>query len=151
MGKKIVSCGGVFDLAVEQPQLFRKLPKNKQKTYTCGISLRIIIKDFTITQTLINEAALNWGFNWVWIANPKPKFKAVSFSDIFLLYWGVSPTTFQVNTGYNTVLPRVVFFVSLTATSVTLCYSAAIETRFTVTLTNPRKSRVASVGVTSVG
>ena len=28
--KKIVSCGGVFDLAVEQPQLFRKLPK-KQK------------------------------------------------------------------------------------------------------------------------
>ena len=25
MGKKIVSCGGVFDLAVEQPQLFRKL------------------------------------------------------------------------------------------------------------------------------
>ena len=30
--KKIVSCGGVFDLAVEQPQLFRKLPKNKNKT-----------------------------------------------------------------------------------------------------------------------
>ena len=29
--KKIVSCGGVFDLAVEQPQLFRKLPKNKTK------------------------------------------------------------------------------------------------------------------------
>ena len=29
-GKK-VSCGGVFDLAVEQPQLFRKLPKNKKK------------------------------------------------------------------------------------------------------------------------
>ena len=28
-GKK-VSYGGVFDLAVEQPQLFRKLPKNKQ-------------------------------------------------------------------------------------------------------------------------
>ena len=31
VGKKIVSCGGVFDLAVEQPQLFRKLPKNKNK------------------------------------------------------------------------------------------------------------------------
>ena len=27
--KKIVSWGGVFDLTVEQPQLFRKLPKNK--------------------------------------------------------------------------------------------------------------------------
>ena len=34
MGKKIVSCGGVFDLAVEQPQLFRKLPKNKNKQNT---------------------------------------------------------------------------------------------------------------------
>ena len=29
--KKIVSCGGVFDLAVEQPQLSRKLPKNENK------------------------------------------------------------------------------------------------------------------------
>ena len=29
---KKVYCGGVFDLAVEQPQLFRKLPKNKTKT-----------------------------------------------------------------------------------------------------------------------
>ena len=29
---KTVSCGGVFDLAVEQPQLFRKPPKNKNKT-----------------------------------------------------------------------------------------------------------------------
>ena len=27
--KKKISCGWVFDLAVEQPQLFRKLPKNK--------------------------------------------------------------------------------------------------------------------------
>ena len=27
VGKKIVSLGGVFDLAVEQPQLFRKLSK----------------------------------------------------------------------------------------------------------------------------
>ena len=26
-----VSCGGVFDLAIEQPQLFRKLPKNQHK------------------------------------------------------------------------------------------------------------------------
>ena len=32
VGKIIVSCGGVFDLAIEQPQLFRKLPKNKNKT-----------------------------------------------------------------------------------------------------------------------
>ena len=31
VGKKIVSCGGVFDLAVEQPQLFRKQPENKNK------------------------------------------------------------------------------------------------------------------------
>ena len=29
-----VSCGGVFDLAVEQPQLLRKLPKNKNKKQT---------------------------------------------------------------------------------------------------------------------
>ena len=29
---KKVSCGGVFDLAVEQPQLFRKLHKNKTNT-----------------------------------------------------------------------------------------------------------------------
>ena len=35
-------------------------------TYTNGISLRIIIKDFIITQTLINETALNCGFNWVY-------------------------------------------------------------------------------------
>ena len=27
--KKIVPCGGVFNLAVEQPQLFRKLHNNK--------------------------------------------------------------------------------------------------------------------------
>ena len=31
VGKKIVTSGGVFDLAVEQPQLFRKLIKNKNK------------------------------------------------------------------------------------------------------------------------
>ena len=30
---KKVSCGGVFDLAVEQPQLFRKLPKNKKQKH----------------------------------------------------------------------------------------------------------------------
>ena len=35
---KKVSCGGVFDLAVEQPQLFRKLPRNKQnKGHQCKI------------------------------------------------------------------------------------------------------------------
>ena len=28
--KNIVCCGEVFDLAVEQPQLFRKLPKKKK-------------------------------------------------------------------------------------------------------------------------
>ena len=43
----------------------------------------------------------------------------------------------------NTVLPRVAFFVSFTATSVTRCYPVAIETRFySVTLTNPRKVRL---------
>ena len=31
--EKKVSCCGVFDLAVEQPQLFRKLPQKKQKTH----------------------------------------------------------------------------------------------------------------------
>ena len=31
VGKKKVSCDGVYDLAVEQKQLFRKLPKNKNK------------------------------------------------------------------------------------------------------------------------
>ena len=40
-------------------------------TYTNGISLRIIIKDYIITQTLINETAVNCGFNWV--CNCKPK------------------------------------------------------------------------------
>ena len=48
-------------------------------TNTNGISQRIIIKDYIITQTLINETALI-GFR---IANPKLQFKAVSFSDIF--------------------------------------------------------------------
>ena len=53
-------------------------------TYTNGISLRIIIKDYITTQTLINETALNCGFNLV--CNWKPKAaKAVSFSDIFWL------------------------------------------------------------------
>ena len=33
--KKKVSWGGVFDLAVEQPQLFRKLHKNKCHTTDC--------------------------------------------------------------------------------------------------------------------
>ena len=33
-------------------------------TYTHGTSLRIIINDYIITQTLINETALNCGFNW---------------------------------------------------------------------------------------
>ena len=39
--KKIVSCGGVFNLAAEQPQLFRKLPKNKQKTKSNTVPLRV--------------------------------------------------------------------------------------------------------------
>ena len=38
---------------------------------TIRISLRIIIKDYIITQTLINETALNRGFNCV--CNCKPK------------------------------------------------------------------------------
>ena len=53
-------------------------------TYTHRISLRIIIKDYINTQTLINETAqLGLGLIGFAIANPKPKFKAVSFSDIF--------------------------------------------------------------------
>ena len=50
-------------------------------TYTNWISLRIIIKDYIISHTLINQIVLI-GFA---IAYPKPQFKAVSFSDIFLL------------------------------------------------------------------
>ena len=44
-------------------------------TYMHGISLRIIIEDDIITQTLINETTLNCGFIWVAIANPKQQFK----------------------------------------------------------------------------
>ena len=40
-------------------------------TYTNGISMRIIIKDFHLTQSLINETALNCGFNWVFNCKPK--------------------------------------------------------------------------------
>ena len=40
-------------------------------TYTHGISLRIFIKDYIITQALTNKTALNYGFNWV--CNCKPK------------------------------------------------------------------------------
>ena len=36
--KKIVSYGGVFDLAVEQPQLFRKISKNNQKNKYISVS-----------------------------------------------------------------------------------------------------------------
>ena len=71
-------------------------------TYANGISLRIIIKDYIITQNLINETALNCsfnlvcnckpkpqfkalncGFNWVCNCKPKPQFISVSFSDVF--------------------------------------------------------------------
>ena len=46
-------------------------------TYTYGISLRIIINDYIITQSLINETVSPLiGFA---IANPKPVFKAVLF------------------------------------------------------------------------
>ena len=41
-------------------------------TYRNGISQRIIIKDYIITQTLVNETALNCGFNY-WGYNCKPK------------------------------------------------------------------------------
>ena len=58
-------------------------------TYTNGISLSIIIKDFHITQALIIlikllQFAALIGFVF---ANPKPQFKAVSFSDIFWLLY----------------------------------------------------------------
>ena len=50
-------------------------------TYTNLISLRIIIKDYIITQSLINETALIVFA----IANQKPQFKEGSYSDIFWL------------------------------------------------------------------
>ena len=53
------------------------------RSCTNGISLRIIIKDYIVSQTLINETALNVALIGFAIANPKPQFKAVSFSDIF--------------------------------------------------------------------
>ena len=44
---KKVSCGGVFDLAVEQPQLFRKLHKNKTNIG----NLKIIRLNYTAIET----------------------------------------------------------------------------------------------------
>ena len=64
-------------------------------TYTNEISLRIIMKDYIITQTLINETALNCGFivhllsshycSFLEQIRNLKQFKAVSFSDIFSL------------------------------------------------------------------
>ena len=50
---KEVSCGGVFDLAVEQPQLFRKLPKRKAKQtfYPMGL-----IQYYQITCQPVNQS-----------------------------------------------------------------------------------------------
>ena len=48
-------------------------------TYTNGISLRIIIKDYIITQTEINKTALNCGLNFV--CNCKPKTAILIFFD----------------------------------------------------------------------
>ena len=42
--KKIVFCGGVFDLAVEQPQLFRKLPKNKKQKLVKRVATLVLSK-----------------------------------------------------------------------------------------------------------
>ena len=43
--KKIVSFGGVFDLAVEQPQLFRKLSKNKTKNKWQVYDYNMVVKN----------------------------------------------------------------------------------------------------------
>ena len=51
---KIVSCGGVFDLAVEQPQLFRKLPKNKNNEGAAGTCIRVLFSKFIIFKMLMN-------------------------------------------------------------------------------------------------
>ena len=56
--------------------------------YTNGISLRIILKDYTTTQTLINETVLI-GFA---IANPKPQLKAY-YSLIFFGYCSILKIT----------------------------------------------------------
>ena len=44
---KKVSCGGVFDLAVEQPQLFRKLHKNKNKLFLKSVIEQKVMCDYT--------------------------------------------------------------------------------------------------------
>ena len=51
--KKIVSCCGVFDLAVGQPQLFRKLYKNKKQKKYKYYFLEKISKTITITYILL--------------------------------------------------------------------------------------------------
>ena len=64
--KKIVSCGRVFDFAVEQPQLFRKLLKNKNKNVSCernGCTLWwIMIKIHVSCTTFIWMNCLNSTF-----------------------------------------------------------------------------------------
>ena len=44
-----VSCGGIFDLAIEQPQPFRKLPKNK----TFALLIRRLLHTLILTDICI--------------------------------------------------------------------------------------------------
>ena len=53
VGEKEISCGGVIDLAVEQPQLFRKLHKNK--TQNIVLLAFIFISHGHITPTNLAE------------------------------------------------------------------------------------------------
>ena len=62
-------------------------------TYTNGISLRIIIKDYIITQTLIIETALNCSSNWVCNCKPKAAILKQFHSRIFFEYCSVLKIT----------------------------------------------------------
>ena len=53
VGEKKVSCGGVIDLAVEQPQLFRKLHKNQNKTKQYTIEVWGLGTYANITNTML--------------------------------------------------------------------------------------------------
>ena len=62
--KKMASCGGVFDLAVEQPQLFRKLPKNKTKKKLQDMML------FTMSNNTVAEVKV-YLYIFQMFSNPK--------------------------------------------------------------------------------
>ena len=83
-------CGGVFDLAVEQPQLFRKLPQNKQKKHDTfhGIEIDLSFHDFMLLNMLwlsrhyLNTRQMCWYINDIYANNT-----------MFLCRWLQSMTT----------------------------------------------------------